>query len=285
MENKDYLNKLHDELLDIMDEIDRVCTLCQLHYYLIGGTLLGAIRHKGFIPWDDDLDIAMPRSDFEVFVSKAKEYLSDCYELRWINTDKSYWHVFAKVCKKNTIFRERGLSTFQPTGIFVDIFPLDKSANYSAKLENKKKWIVRINSIIWAKNGNEKRANSIFRRMLSLLLPTVLLQKLIIFIAKGAKKYGQTHYANFGSQYSIKKQTMPVDWFGKGVNLEFAGKSFRGPVEYSKVLSSIFGPNYMELPPEEKRRCHYPEKVVFSDGEEMNFEPPKHIVTIQEQEK
>ena len=285
MANNGYLNKLHGELLDIIQEIDNVCSSHGLKYYLIGGTLLGAVRHKGFIPWDDDLDIAMPRDDFEKFVKIANNSLNNSYELQWITTNDEYWQVFAKVSKKHTLFKERILDRFTPIGIFVDIFPLDLSSDYFSKLERKKRWIVRINTLIWSKNSHEKGFKNVFRRMVARLLPTVLLQNIMIRIMKGAKKYGQTHYANFGSQYSIQKQTMPIGWFGDGVNLEFEGRSFKAPIEYAKVLASIFGPSYLELPPEEKRRCHYPEKVIFSDGEEMVFETPKHIVTIKEQEK
>lgn len=284
MGNESYLKKLHRELLEIMLEIDRICSANGLKYYLIGGTLLGAIRHKGFIPWDDDLDIVMPRDDFEKFVIITRSDLESKYELQWITTNAEYWQVFAKVCKKNTLFKESGLNNFKPTGIFVDIFPLDYSSSYSSILSFKKRCIVRINTLIWAKNNQGSGVKNTIRRTISRFFSIRFLQNCMIMIMKSSKKRGFDYYANYGSQYSIKKQTMPIEWYGEGKNLAFEGKLFKGPVEYSKVLTSIFGPCYMELPPEEKRRCHYPEKVIFSDGEEMIFEKPKHIVTINEQE-
>ena len=69
MEHNEYIKRIHEEILKVMDEIDRICRDQGLQYYLIGGTLLGAVRHGGFIPWDDDLDIAMPREDYETFLA------------------------------------------------------------------------------------------------------------------------------------------------------------------------------------------------------------------------
>jgi len=278
-----YLHKLHCELLDIMSEIDRLCSLYGLRYYLVGGTLLGAIRHKGFIPWDDDLDIAMPRDHFERFISIANDRLNSCFELQWITTNAEYWQVFGKVCRKGTLFKEPGLKKFNPTGIFVDIFPLDISSSFSPRLENKKKWIGRISTIIWTKNSCEKGIRHFLQCMIASVIPTSLLQKIMIRIMKGAKRYGTSHYVNFGSQYKLVKQTMPTDWYGDGIVLQFENRKYKAPVEYDKVLKSIYGPNYMDIPPKEKRRCHYPEKVVFSDGVVMDFDVPEHIVTIAEQ--
>lgn len=77
---------------------------------------------------------------------------------------------------------------------------------------------------------------------------------------------------------------MPQKWFKDGVNMSFEGRLYKVPKEYQKVVETIYGSDFMQLPPIEKRRCHYPSKVIFSDGTVMEFEQPKHIVTIKEQE-
>ena len=82
------LKKLHDEEVKILDEIVRICSKNNLEYFLIGGTLLGAIRHKGFIPWDDDLDIAMPREDYEKFLKIAEQELEEPYKLEYYKNRK-----------------------------------------------------------------------------------------------------------------------------------------------------------------------------------------------------
>ena len=279
MNQHEYLSKLHGELLTIIEVVDKVCREQNLTYYLVGGSLLGTVRHNGFIPWDDDLDIGMPRKDFERFISIANTVLGEEYELQWITTNKDYWQVFAKVVRKDTLFKEPGLKRFQPHGIFIDIFPLDISSEYSPRVERVKRKIQTISSLVWQKNNPTSK----FRYLLSRLFKIKTLQKAMIRIMKSAQKYGKTHYANFGSQYAISKQTMPVEWYGNGVRLPFEKLSLSVPAEYEKVLISIYGNNYMSLPPEDRRRCHYPEKVKFSDGMEVSFDKPSHVVSIHEQ--
>lgn len=133
-DNTKYLNKLHQDILTIMDEVDHICGENNLRYYLMCGSCLGAVRHNGFIPWDDDLDIAMPRTDFNRLLEliSNKKVLGDNFYLRWVTTDKYYNHAFAKICLKGTKFQEsEGLSA-QNAGIFVDVFPLD-SCEYNIK--------------------------------------------------------------------------------------------------------------------------------------------------------
>ena len=129
------LNKLHSIQVEILDEIIRICDSNNLDYYLIGGTLLGAIRHKGFIPWDDDLDIAMPRDAYDKFISLCYSELSDDYILDSFKNNSGYWLPFIKIRKKNTIYEEKAISAKRniPKGVWVDIFPLDnvKTQKYS----------------------------------------------------------------------------------------------------------------------------------------------------------
>lgn len=99
MEN-DYLRNLHSTMIEILDEFDRICNKHNLTYFLIGGTLLGAVRHKGFIPWDDDMDLAMPREDYEKFINVYYKELNDKYYLDNFNNNKLYYLNFSKIRKK-----------------------------------------------------------------------------------------------------------------------------------------------------------------------------------------
>ena len=120
------LDKLHSVQIEILDEIVGICDKHNLTYFLIGGTLLGAVRHKGFIPWDDDLDIAMPREDYEKFLKIAKTELDKKYYLHDISIDKNYWQPFIKIRKNNTLFDEKMIDNIEThKGIFVDVFPFD----------------------------------------------------------------------------------------------------------------------------------------------------------------
>lgn len=284
MGNSNYLDKLHSELLSIIDEIDRVCSENGICYYLAEGTLLGAVRHHGFIPWDDDLDISMPRKDFDRFIQIANDSLSSLFELQWSTTNKEYWQMFAKVVKKGTLFKEPGLKIFKPLGIFIDIFPLDSSSSYSTHLERRKAWINHINSVIWYNNSRRLDIQHFPHYILSHLFSIRRLHVMMEGLMRSTCKLGTSHYVNYGSMYSLSRQTMPCSWYGVGVRAPFEGRMLSIPVEYLKVLSSIYGPDFMQLPPEEKRRCHYPERVVFSDGQVLDFEKPTHIVTVREQE-
>ncbi|TGY63878.1 LicD family protein [Parabacteroides distasonis] len=284
MENQDYLRKLHGEILRIMDEIHRICTRNGLRYYLVGGTLLGAVRHQGFIPWDDDLDIAMPRVDFDRFIRIAEKELGPEFYLNWITTNPNYWLFFPKVCLRNTTFDEGVIKSDRPMGIFIDVFPLDLSPAYSPGMEVLKRRIQRLSYLYLARGAKEvKTLRLCLYKMASFFISNENCFKWQRRVALSVCEKGKSHYANFGSQYALRKQTMPVEWYGEGVTVSFEGKEYNAPTEYQKVLRSIYGENYMLLPPLEKRRSHYPERVVFSDQTELIFEKAPHRVTVEEQ--
>lgn len=284
MQNKvEYLQKLHNEILFIMDEINRICHENNLTYYLMGGSLLGAVRHGGFIPWDDDLDIAMPRDDFEKFVTLFSSKVKDDFYLEWYTTNKSYWLRFAKVCRKNTVFNEGLTNKVAPFGIFVDIFPLDLCDGYSKEVSRKKNIIVMISAIAGSKFVKDDfKIIHWPRRILKHFFSTKTIHNICEKIAKSLRHKNSSFYVNFGSQYSSKKETMPTHWYGEGIYLPFENRKYRCPIEYKKVLTSVFGSKYMQLPPENKRRSHYPIHVKFSDGMQMDFKPVTNKIIIKE---
>lgn len=284
MENKEYLQKLHGEILIIMDEIDRICKKNGLRYYLIGGTLLGAIRHGGFIPWDDDLDIVMPREDLDKLIKISKEELDPEFKLEWYGSNEGYYQYFPKISKRGTLFVQEGIKESKQSGIFVDIFPLDLAPAYTPWLDKEKHTIIKYSEILTSWNCNRKGLGYKLFRVIRLFTPKRIFLWLISKELNRIKSKGQTHYANFGSQYKIQKQTMPVEWFGEGTKMQFEDRSYICPSKYEQVLNSIFGPTYMELPPIEKRRTHYPDKVVFSDGSVFISDENIHKVTLSEQE-
>ena len=102
-----YLQKLQQTETEILEEIDRLCEKHSIVYYLAGGTLLGAVRHRGFIPWDDDIDVAMPRNDYERFRDICLSELDERFYLHCPQTDKNYWLPFAKVRKKIRCSRKK----------------------------------------------------------------------------------------------------------------------------------------------------------------------------------
>ena len=269
----EYLNKLHDDIISIMDEIDKICKNNSLHYYLICGSLLGAIRHKGFIPWDDDLDIVMPREDFDKFISlfnKEQENVKGFY-LRWYTTESDYCKVYAKVCKENTLFKEQRKSSLKPSGIFVDVFPMDLCDGYTEYTRLNAFIIKKLKMLLW-RNSLQERVDlkTLLCKFTCFFASPLLIQKTIVAISKHVKKHGKGYYSIFGSSYPLKKQTFPIEWFGEGVYLSFEGRSYKCPQNGKSVLSLNYGDDYMQVPPIDKRITHSPDMLIFSDGTVMD---------------
>lgn len=121
------IEKLKDIELDILKCFISICEKNNLRYFLIGGTLLGSVRHKGFIPWDDDIDVGMPRKDYELFIERARHHLPDYYFVQTFSTDPSYPNNFMKIRDSRTTFLETAVKHLRMNhGVFIDVFLLDE---------------------------------------------------------------------------------------------------------------------------------------------------------------
>lgn len=271
MEHREYLDRLHAEILSIVSEIVKICEKNRLRYYLVEGSLLGAVRHCGFIPWDDDVDIAMPRSDYDRFIECCCKDLDDGFYLDWLTTNPNYYHMFAKVCKKGTEFVERiGKSNTVSHGIFVDIFPLDKSNGSTSDTKKKKERVGLCNRILSAKYNN--KGFSIFRRTAAYLIPAGIIKSYALRMINSHQESDYRYYTNYESVYSIEKETFPIEDFGNGISARFEEMELKIPDHYKKILATIYGDDYMKLPPLKKRVTHNPLKVTFSDGTIVEFD-------------
>lgn len=273
--NQELLNKLHYAQIEILDEIDRISKKHSLQYFLTGGTLLGAVRHKGFIPWDDDLDISMPRKDYEQFIEIAKTELDDKFLIECNKYNDFYWLPFAKVKNKNTIMEERLLINYKGNkGIWVDIFPLD-----NAKKEKNIKQTINYKLIFSFRYMALQKMDIIENKTLikkiinkfSKLFTIKFLSKRIEKRMTSNKNEKSNYFINYGSAYGIKKQTHPKEKYFPATKLEFEGKEYYVPKDYKYILTRIYGENYMELPPVEKRVTHNPILIKFEDGKEYTF--------------
>lgn len=261
--DKETLSKLHDTELEILDVIVKICNDNNLTYYLAGGSVLGAIRHKGIIPWDDDIDIMMYRSDLDKFEKLCEKQLPDGYFYQSSKTDPHYHHIFSKVRKDGTLFVEKQTaSTGQHNGIFVDIFPIDSAKHEcglqskQAMLANKIEKILKVKDNILSGNFLDKVIATIFSERFLLLI-----QREVLSVFNNPKN---KYYVNFGSQYGVKKQTMKKSVYYPPIEIEFENRKYYIPNDYDHFLRKLYGDKYMELPPKNKRVTHNPIKIAFS---------------------
>lgn len=267
----EYLNRLQHTEQEILDEIVRICEKFHLTYYLIGGTLLGAVRHRGFIPWDDDLDIAMPRGDYDRFCGLCASELDPRYMLHSIDTDRTYWLPFAKIRRKNTVFEEsniRGLDA--PMGIYVDIFPLDNARCVDCPEQRIRTRLIKgISAVIYAKRGLPVAMTwkvKLLARVLPLSIEALTRWQIRLMTKRNREECG--YYINFGSNYNTVRQTMPKTVFDPACQLEFEGKRYSALADYRYFLNRLYGADYMQLPPVEKRVTHRPVRIVFDTTKE-----------------
>lgn len=236
------LNGLKKAELEILLEIDRICKKHKLSYFLTAGTLIGAVRHKGFIPWDDDIDISMPVDDYIKFCKICKEELGKDYFLQNFETD-SVTHWFAKIRKNNTTCIEKGMKTMTyHQGIWVDIFPQISIPDGEKEL-----------------NEFLKKAICFRRVLLKHIIP-----KRKYFPKKLINKYCWHKYTSLFADNSDLaycdnlwpttdlKPRFKREWVNDTVEVSFEGYSMPAPIGYHEILTKLYG-DYMTPPPPEKR--------------------------------
>ena len=251
--------------IDILRHFVEICDKLNLRYYLLGGTLLGAVRHKGFIPWDDDIDVGMPRKDYEVFLQKGAELLPTYLFLQTVQTDPGYVHCFAKIRNSNTTFVEISARKMKINhGVFVDVFPLDyypDTIERQKEFEHKRIWWLRRIGVEFDTNENTSFKGVMKRIVVKMLIPSVQ-RAITLRDALYRSVPASSLVANYGGAWG-KKEIVPADWYGDGTTLMFEGMELTVPAEYDKWLTQVYG-DYMQLPPMEKRiGHHYVEAIDF----------------------
>lgn len=254
--NSTTLHTLQTIEINLLKIFINICEKRHLRYYLIGGTLLGAVRHKGFIPWDDDIDVGMPRKDYEKFLQLAPEFLPQQYFLQTYRTEIDAPWPFAKLRDNNTLYKESATAKLPVhQGLWIDIFPLDYC-------NLKTFWIV---SLVKRMLGNRVGLRLVgprrlSRKLLGCLSPLFCPSwyKAVEWQDKLGNLYSwDTGYmGNFFGRYG-RKEIVPSSWFKEPVYLEFEEIQVAAPTEYHKYLTHIYG-DYMQLPPEEKRVSLHP---------------------------
>lgn len=255
------MKRVHKVQLDMALEVKKICEKYDIKYFIIAGTLLGAVRHKGFIPWDDDLDIGMIREDYEKFIDVAKEELKEEYFLQTWDTDSNFGLPIAKLRKNGTKFIEENSSkTNSNNGIYIDIFPFDnvpmntvRKKIHSNKIYVLKRIIlIKLSYELWGKQDVLKKNIYKFLKLISKPLTLKSVKKLLY---REMVKYNICKTDNVvaaGGAYGYCKESIKREWVDNLSNIIFEDYELACPKKHISYLKYFYG-DYMKLPPEDKR--------------------------------
>lgn len=249
--------QIKDCLLKLLDKVVAVCDEHGLRYYLAGGSVLGAIRHKGFIPWDDDIDIYLFREDYEKIQKLPTTVWGDEFRLAFYTNTPNYTYDFIKIELTNTSVIERYHPNYHG-GVFLDIFPLDFVPN---DLEKRQQQLSKVKPLtkdyVDAFIKNDCDCSSLWEVIALKLLRMRNRDKHVLYQWEeivGLKNVAELNdIVDFHSPWMHRP--MPFDYISDGVEVEFEGKYYRVPSNYDAYLKHVYG-DYMQLPPVEKRVGH-----------------------------
>lgn len=262
---------------EILKEVKRICDENNISYLLEGGTLLGAIRHEGFIPWDDDLDISMIRDDYERFLKIAPKVIDSKYIVQSWYSDKGYGLPFAKVRKRDTLYLEKATEKVECNqGIFIDIFPYDEYPDSLEEQKRQRKFFAFYKPLIrakckytpWYETGVINWKKYIMYLPFRFLAIFQSKEKMINKYDTNAKKYNCKGNKNFCLQESASygKYLVDSNVFKEEMLVRFEGEEFKVPKKYDKLLRLMYD-DYMTPPPEEQREDrHRVVKISFGNN-------------------
>lgn len=276
----DLMVRLHQVLLEIVKDFARICENHNFYYSLSGGSALGAVRHHGFIPWDDDVDVFMLRKDFNEFVKIFHAELGDKYILHSMETTPELGFPVAQMMKRGTVFKVNGTLGCEECGIYIDIFILENAPDNliircihgivslyyglclsCARFYNKRDYYLEM----------YKNADS---DVMKVILRKIRIGRLLSWrsLAKWAQKYTKWNALcrNENSKYVVCptgvkhyfKEIFPREKYCVTQKMRFEDTELSVIKEFDWALSRLYG-NYMELPPEEKRETHFVLEIDF----------------------
>lgn len=255
------LNELKQVAFDTLKVFDAFCKENNIRYYLAYGTLLGAIRYKKFIPWDDDVDVLVPRDDYKRLLTSFQD--SEKYKLFAYEKDERFCFPFAKLCDMTTRKIEILPTKDLELGVDIDIFPLDawnsdydKAKKEATKIQRDMFWLNASkldsppakNPIKWVAWGGIIIAGKLFG---SKYFTRKIVEKSITPPCDGATYMGSKSWCVYGA-----KGIIPAEAFANAVEIEFEGEMFPAPVGYDTYLTCLYG-DYLPEPPVEKRKTHH----------------------------
>ena len=249
------LKEVQRHLLEIAKEFDRICTKHNIPYYMLYGTMLGAIRHKGFIPWDDDMDFGVPIEYYRELTDILNKELNEPYRCCTYENDPASVLVFIKIEDHSTVMMKETLRVpvEKQMGVNIDVFPLNR-CNLNDKEPER---IKRMTKLLGGAFTNSKHNTGVVRRISKAFLRVALGGK-PVYLQRRIERL--MYKVNDGDRIGFilgagTRNTVPKEWYGEGKRYPFEDATFVGPVNAHEYLSHIFG-DYMKLPPESERPSH-----------------------------
>ncbi len=263
------MQKLRNIELEMLKHFIRICKKYNLRYFLVGGSCLGAVRHQGFIPWDDDIDVGLPRPDYVKFCEVAQSELPAHLFLQTYRTDPEYLMNFAKLRNSDTAFIESSVkSRCINHGVFMDVFPLD---GYKKSLSRSLLVFLYVRRI-WMELDRPK-SSTIVKAVLKYIFEGILRFVWKEYQSVREKKdllYRQMPYdsceqvINYCGVWGMR-ELMRKDWFAEGRTAVFEGMEVVIPKEYDLYLTQLYG-DYMTPPPKEKQVFRHECEIIDLDN-------------------
>lgn len=257
------LEVIHNILLGYLLEVDRICKKHNIKYFLAGGTLLGAIRHHGFIPWDDDADVMMLREDYEKFLSVVQQELPGNITLQTTETDPKTHCIFTKLRIDNTLFSTKFTSMFMDmhNGIFFDVLSHDQTANSKLGRKIHLQLTLLTRSLVfnkWHKRkiDNGHKVQSFFANILKAIFPIKLSEWLQFKCLRFFEKKKDAKYLYDGMGRNVYKGDFPKYYLDEVIEWDFEGHKFPVPKEYDKYLRYLYGDYEQLILPWQRQTSH-----------------------------
>lgn len=256
------LKQLQQKELLILEEVDRICRQNHLTYYLGEGTLLGAMRHKGFIPWDDDVDILMPMEDYQKFLALAPQQIASGFAVQHYSLMDKYWSIFTKVrlLDNAEFFQESLVGITEQNGPYIDIFPLNKVNKRPAKEWKKvKKRITLYRKAISYKVGDTrpKTRKTKAYRLFCYFVPLKVFYKKLDALYRSLENPDGKYFANLASYYAISKQQFTLEQYNEPRYVPFEHLMLPVPHDAEHILTTIYGKSWDKMPPYSYRKVKH----------------------------
>ncbi len=258
-----HLTPLQQKLLENLKWFHNFCLEHNLTYYVLGGTMLGAARHQGFIPWDDDVDVGMPVRDYLHFVELMQQRPTDKYLLESpANPGEGYWYPFAKLYDTSTTLIENTAAQIK-RGIYIDVFPLEGMGDTPAQTRSNFRALAWRMNLLLARTAGIRQGRKWYKNLfvrIGRLLPN--------WLVNNTKLYAQIHHLTTQTDFDSKayggnpsgawrlKEIMPRAIYGKPTLYPFENMQVFGVEKADEYLTHMYG-NWHQLPPKEKQKTHH----------------------------